>query len=463
MDKIPQNTHPSQHYSTWDARTQPPRGERATPTASAAAPGGGRLEPRGNNLTRSGILDSLAQGVIVAHPVRCKCRACPICGKGAGIKTRERLQAKAEAGMFSQPALLTLTVDRRNWQGPAQAHQAVTLQALIPRLMRRLGVKRWVWTLEIQTKTGDGWPHWHLLLDLATCGGRLDYKLLWHLWRDVWGVGGCDVSAKHKAAAADPLHAVNYITKYLCKGDAIWPTWCLESVRLRVVGSSRAVGRLVSDDDADGHPGDEPGDTCERQTPPPVWERVSHCSMRTALFLYPHRKRETAGRGREGDGLASAFPGHPPSPAEPRPQYLGTVDIAYADVADYAIRRTGGRMGYRGIVSHVVWQGERHGQLQEITAPGFTDAEEALQVLRLASDTCYRRLRQMELQHLARVIQGQWERRTPPPANTEPTPGALAWLKPPTERERRRWWARVTGDTHGPPAAGPQGTQARLW
>src|SRR6185369_1412740 len=121
----------------------------------------------------------------------------------------------AKARLFRNPALLTLTVDRSHFASPEDAHRQITEGSFIARLMRLLGVVTWFWVLEFQTKTGDGWPHWHLLIDLDDVGGRLDLAKAWRLWRDKWGLGGLDLSTRK--SFADRQHAVLYVTKYLTK------------------------------------------------------------------------------------------------------------------------------------------------------------------------------------------------------------------------------------------------------
>jgi hypothetical protein len=470
MDKIQHNSPNFQHYSD-DGVDCPPQPHERQAQRAAAGGSADRLEPRHNNLTRQRLDEILAEGLIVALPVRCRSRACPSCGRAAGIKTRERLREKVGAGLFSQPALMTLTVDRKNWQSPQGAYRAVTAQALIPRLMRRLGVRAWVWTLEFQTRTGEGWPHWHILLDQAHCGGRLDYRKLWHLWRDVWGVGGCDVSQKHKAAAADPLHAVNYITKYLTKGAGPWPTWWLEGSRNRVVGASRAVGRLVTDDDAGGAT-DEPGEDRAREIRP-TWQRVRDCRQSVNLFAFRHdskvgqASRVDAGEAaavEDSSSSATSSAAAKPAGNSTRPEWIASIPMGYDDLCDWTLRTTGGRMGYRGILSMVAFQGERAGRPVEITTPGFTDAGAVLNILGLSADTDYRRAHAAVLDARAELIKGQWVKRATPPLPTRATTGKISGIKPPTAEQVRTWWSndrtrRATAEPQGthakPPSVGP--------
>jgi len=147
--------------------------------------------------------------------------------------------------MWREPAILTLTVDRACFASPQDAHGKISGGKFIPRLMRMLGVRLWMWCLEFQQATGEGWPHWHLLVDLADLPGRrIDLKRAWTLWRDTWHLGGLDLSTKKTGMTS--AHALNYITKYLTKfPDGGFPEWVLHAHSLRFVQGSRALGPLV--------------------------------------------------------------------------------------------------------------------------------------------------------------------------------------------------------------------------
>lgn len=181
---------------------------------------------------------------------RCGCRACETCGPVRGYDTREVLLERASE--WEGPLLLTLTVDRkgtttgRGFEGPAAAHEYVSAGGYVRRLMRLLGLRRWVWVLQFQSGTGAGWPHWHVLVDVGA-SGRLpvvDLKRAWRLWRDRWGIGGLDVEKSDFEGAE---HAVRYITRYLVRQpEEGYPPWVLQSAkRVRLIGASKAVGRLT--------------------------------------------------------------------------------------------------------------------------------------------------------------------------------------------------------------------------
>lgn len=85
--------------------------------------------------------------------------------------------------------MLSLTVDRTRFASPEDAHRAITGGSYVARFMRLLGLSTWLWVLEFQTKSGDGWPHWHVLIDLEDVGGPLDLTHAWSLWRGRWHLG----------------------------------------------------------------------------------------------------------------------------------------------------------------------------------------------------------------------------------------------------------------------------------
>ncbi|MEM1210766.1 MAG: hypothetical protein AAGI68_00560 [Planctomycetota bacterium] len=146
--------------------------------------------------------------------------------------------------LFPRPALFTLTIDRQNFSGPIDAFLVVTSEGYIRRLMRLLEVDAWAWTLELQMNSGDGWPHWHIVLNLPR--GGLDLPRAWRLWRDKWELGGLDLQRKR---TNDARHAMLYATKYLTKyPEAGFPEWVLTfDRRIRWVSCCRSVGRLVAD------------------------------------------------------------------------------------------------------------------------------------------------------------------------------------------------------------------------
>ena len=124
--------------------------------------------------------------------------------------------------------MISLTVDRELFKGPQEAYEYIRDRRGISVLMQTLRRKGfiskagYVCVLEFQEKTGNGWPHWHILVE-----SKYVPAVMVH---DEWGklrpkdvervpgrpaFGKVDVSPPDKFKGAD--HAANYITSYLVK------------------------------------------------------------------------------------------------------------------------------------------------------------------------------------------------------------------------------------------------------
>lgn len=218
-----------------------------------AEPGAGgeaavRLESRANN-PGSDLGDvSRVAGRIVTT---CKCGV-RTCGKGCGVRlgwiARQRLLKTAD--LWRSPCLCTLTGDPKRFDNdPRKMFETITAGGFIPELFKRLGVRRWVRVLEFHK---SGFPHFHVMIDRGDLpGGKINYKLAWHLWRDLWGLGGLDFTRKKVNASGTPIagtvNQIFYITKYLTKfPEQGFPSWVLGMHGLRFVQGSRDLGPLVS-------------------------------------------------------------------------------------------------------------------------------------------------------------------------------------------------------------------------
>lgn len=254
----------------------PAAGGVAVPAAAAAS--SSRLEPSDSNLNTS----NPPVGFAAMVPCKCRCRTCEKCGGKLGWRVRQCMLEKAER--FRSPAMLSLTVDRKHFASPEEAHTVITEGSYIARLMRLLGVATWFWVLEFQTKSGDGWPHWHLLIDLADAGGQLDLPRAWRLWRDKWGLGGLDLSTRR--SFADRRHAVNYITKYLTKMPEAFPLWViLRQKGIRFVGGCKSLGSLTGQPSRPSKPLEpDPQLKLFREPRTPLVVRMARCEMTTSIF-----------------------------------------------------------------------------------------------------------------------------------------------------------------------------------
>ncbi|MDD4357904.1 MAG: hypothetical protein PHN98_11720 [Smithellaceae bacterium] len=262
-----------------------------------AAAGSDRFNTESNKVTqydkselvRAYYDGPFANGPLLVRPHHCKCRFCPECAKSLGYDLRERLLNVSHA--LNGIVLLTLTVDRngtttgKGFSSPAEAHDYVSGDnKFIARLMRYLSIDKWLWVLEFQADNGDGWPHWHLLVDVSEHGGRLPKNLLqrtWYLWRDKWKIGGLDVE---QVSMKDSRHRINFLTKYLVKQpERGWPVWVLERERIRLTGGSRAIGRLVAKKPPSPKNEDSSKPEKKRQARK-IIDRISECGLKT-IFL----------------------------------------------------------------------------------------------------------------------------------------------------------------------------------
>jgi len=279
-------------------------GEGATETGggeAAPGPASPRLESKDNNRT----LKDLIGRIIFVHQ-RCNSRTCSSCGPRLGYIVRQRLLEKHD--LFKVPALLTLTVDRKNFESPGAAHHSINEFGLIRRLMRYLDVQCWVWILEFQKRSGTGWPHWHILIDLSNqVGQKLDLSRAWRLWRDQWGVGGVDIQQRRNFQ--EPSHAINYITKYLMKQPKVgFPLWVIEATkRIRLCGSAKAIGALIARPGIKAPAGDDEETPREAAKPRPLIERMSECGTRATAF-FEWFDPETGEMKKTYAGVVSASP-----------------------------------------------------------------------------------------------------------------------------------------------------------
>lgn len=179
---------------------------------------------------------------------RCWSRACSTCSGVLGRRVQHRLLEGSV--MWLHPRLLTLTVDRSKFESPQAAYEYVTEGRYVARLLSLLGVQRWVKVLEFQMETWDergrGWPHWHMIIDKAGKRGYVDYKRAWSLWRDVWGIGGVDVTNQKKMEGRPTSDIIRYLCKYMVKYPSDgFPSWVLDKTNVRFLQASRSVGAIV--------------------------------------------------------------------------------------------------------------------------------------------------------------------------------------------------------------------------
>jgi hypothetical protein len=200
----------------------------------AAADASTRLDPDTCKVT-----EGESEKCIVLLPARSGGKLCPEGGRAARIRDLKCFEHLAKH--MRSPAFITLTIDRENFVNEEAGY--MMLAAKLPDLMHRLGLRLWGRVYEPQKKTGGGWIHAHVVADLA--GSKLSLgriaKRSWHLWRDTWAIGGCDIEpAKSREGVA------GYLANYLTKSWPAVPPWMLESTRhFRLVGFSRAASAIL--------------------------------------------------------------------------------------------------------------------------------------------------------------------------------------------------------------------------
>ena len=168
---------------------------------------------------------------VAAH--RCGSWWCSRCARSRAMRFRHALLPRISE--WRQPTMITLTVDRSGWpDGAESVWEHVSSKSLVARLMRRLGIDRWLWVVEWQSASGEGWPHWHVLVDWP---GFVDYREVRRLWWGLWNIGNIDVK---------PVGArggIWYLSAYMTKGCSKHPQWILERRQtVRKCGGSKAMG-----------------------------------------------------------------------------------------------------------------------------------------------------------------------------------------------------------------------------
>ena len=240
--------------------------------------------------------------------LKCKSWFCEKCRISKGFQLRDRILNKAH--LFKVPKLYTLTVNREWFDSPKTAYEYVMGNKFIARLLtKELKVKRWFWVLEPQEANGDGWPHWHLLIDVgdlpgvwyhkatkSTADTKPENKQGWcyvpnffdlnkaHRLLVKWEIGKQCKLTPRKDKFKNPVHAIRYITKYLIKMPPRgFPPWMLNFPRLRFYQPSHEVGSLGGV--TVPKPGNDEEPRPKRKDRKPV-DRVAECNKQVIFVNY---------------------------------------------------------------------------------------------------------------------------------------------------------------------------------
>lgn len=199
-----------------------------TPTgAGSGRPVPPSVEGDSEDLTQGQITG--ADAVVEVRPAR-RCAAWDGLGPSWWqVERMEQLQTyfRQEVGEFSsrRGVLVTLTIDRKQgWlHGPESAYAVGNER--VRKALSSLGVE-WMAAFEVQTKTGDGWPHWHAFVLLPADDVRAADELKADL-AAAWDLGFVDVQVSASVEAS-----ATYVTKYLSKTWDALPPWMLGSRRV---------------------------------------------------------------------------------------------------------------------------------------------------------------------------------------------------------------------------------------
>lgn len=219
-------------------------------TGAGSPPGGvvGGLDQRRENREKPGRVESapwvplvqdVPEGGYVGIPLRAGGGFDPLGTRGSDVKAADDLVAVVDH-LGGRWVMVTLTVDRSRWLSPDLAYQPC--QERVREVMRALrdvvpAAAVYLVTLELQGKTGDGWPHWHCMAWLDD--SSVPVSRVKEAVRRAWCVHHVDHEtgefSRHSIGYSDvadcrePRGAGRYLAKYLVKEWPAVPRWMGES------------------------------------------------------------------------------------------------------------------------------------------------------------------------------------------------------------------------------------------
>lgn len=178
---------------------------------------------------------------------RCRSQFCEECRVGAMVRWREKLRPVVAS--WERVRMVTLTIDRKRWNGPQEAYEAIQKKRAVVEFVKKLHRPRvgllknreFFYAIEFH-KTG-GWVHWHVALRPKgrwPNKGDRDWREFGDRLSALWGHGFAQASDEHKSTS--PEHAMHYLTKYIAKQDVGCPKWLLNrSGNFRKFSTSRGL------------------------------------------------------------------------------------------------------------------------------------------------------------------------------------------------------------------------------
>lgn len=169
---------------------------------------------------------------------------------GMAARLADLRKVEALAKVMTLPVFLTLTLERSGFASPEAGYDQAMPK--VSELLRYLGVTMWARVAEVQTHSGDGWIHWHVLADVGATQFDLSVRMrrAWidlsalqrevkRWWCERWKLGhhaGQDIQAVKKRGAI-----AGYLCKYITKPWPAIPPWVQLRKLVRTVGFSRAA------------------------------------------------------------------------------------------------------------------------------------------------------------------------------------------------------------------------------
>ncbi len=263
---------------------------------------------------------------------RCQSWLCEHCKKGKAEELRKSLLSVVEIA-FANPKLFTFTTAREFYASPEEAYKTITKQKYIARAMKGMGIHRWFAVLEFQEEEGQGWPHWHVMIDLSDLPGlwynKENQRYLKTMPKTIagwlfiphcvnlvrlnrllkkWRFGLCQLSKQNKRVTT-PEHAINYMMKYLSvMPDRHYSQWVYNLPRIRMFSRSWELAKIMRKPNAKAsvkNPHPEP----RAKARPPV-ERIAECRYKI-IMVNRDNPQEKPGKpilfDREWMGLAAVL------------------------------------------------------------------------------------------------------------------------------------------------------------